>query len=163
MGEGELALRCGGVLATGDCEKDLLEVLGGHNAWSVVHGEHKEDLGYWTWVWAARALLYVWHDEVVPAVVRALDHEHWRVREMAAKVVAKRDVGAAADAAAALCTDDVARVRAAAARALGAVGEAEHAAAVRALRDDENEAVRDRAEQALASMERRLDRDLANT
>lgn len=160
MGEGGLARRCGEVLATGDCDRDLLAVLGGPNSWSVVHGEHKEDLNYWTWVWAARALLYVWDEAAVPEVVRALGHEHWRLREMAAKVVAKREVGAAADAAAKLCRDDVARVRAAAARALGAVGEAEHADAVRALLDDEDEAVRDRAEQSLARMERRLDRDL---
>lgn len=83
-------------------------------------------------MWAARALLYVWDEAVVPEVVRALGHEHWRLREMAAKVVAKREVGAAAD-------------------------------AVRALLDDEDEAVRKRAEQSLARMERRLDRDLDDT
>jgi len=58
---------------------------------------------------------------------------------------------------------ELARVRAAAARALGAVGEAEHAAAVRAMLDDEDEAVRDRGEKALAAMPRRLDRHLDDT
>lgn len=159
VGESELARRCGEVLATGDCDDDLLEVLGGHKP-GFVYGEHKVDQSYWIPTWALRGLLYVWDDSVAPQVVRALDHEHWRVREMAAKVAAKREIGAAAESLAALATDEVARVQAAAARGLGVVGEAEHADAVRALLDDEDEAVRDRAEQALTSMSRRLDRDL---
>lgn len=159
VGESELARRCGEVLATGDCDDDLLQVLGGRNP-GFVFGEHKVDQSYWIPTWALRGLLYVWDETVAGEVVRALDHEHWRVREIATKVAAKREVGAAADALGGLCADEVARVRAAAARGLGVVGEAEHAAAVRALLDDEDEAVRDRAEQALTRMSRRLDRDL---
>lgn len=41
-------------------------------------------------MWAARSLLYAWDVEAVPAVLGALGDEAWRVREMAAKVVAHR-------------------------------------------------------------------------
>jgi HEAT repeat protein len=49
--------------------------------------------------------------------VAALGDEHWRVREMAAKVVARRKLGDAVEAVAALRADPVPRVRAAAERA----------------------------------------------
>jgi HEAT repeat protein len=51
-------------------------------------------------------------------VIAALADEAWRVREMAAKVVARRRLGDALTAVAALQQDPVPRVRAAAARAL---------------------------------------------
>jgi hypothetical protein len=41
--------------------------------------------------------LYVWTDAAASAVVEALTHEAWRVREMAAKVVAAREIGSAAN------------------------------------------------------------------
>ena len=52
---------------------------------------------YWARVWAARALRYVWAESAAPAVVAALGDEHWRVREMAAKVVGDRELGEAAE------------------------------------------------------------------
>jgi HEAT repeat protein len=82
---------------------------------------------YWARVWAVRALLYVWNDAAGSAVHGALTDEHWRVREMAAKVAARREMGEAADALGVLLVDDVERVRLAAARALAVVGEGEHA------------------------------------
>jgi HEAT repeat protein len=48
----------------------------------------------------------------------ALADEHWRVREMAAKVVARHRIGAALDRVAELRDDPVPRVRAAAERAI---------------------------------------------
>ena len=56
-------------------------------------------------------------DQAGQAVTEALADEHWRVREMAAKVVAKHRVGAAFDAVTGLRHDPVPRVRAAAERA----------------------------------------------
>lgn len=51
------------------------------------------------------------------AVLAALGDDAWRVREMAAKVIAKRRLGEALPAVAALRADPVPRVRAAATRA----------------------------------------------
>ncbi|MGA2210443.1 MAG: HEAT repeat domain-containing protein [Acidimicrobiales bacterium] len=68
--------------------------------------------------WAARGLLHNWDDEATPAIVRATTDEAWRVREMAAKVIARHQVGEAFDAVAGLRDDPVPRVRAAAQRAV---------------------------------------------
>ena len=73
---------------------------------------------YWLRVWATRGLLWVWDDSARPAVLRALDDEAWRVREMALKVLARNDVGEALGPISGLQSDPSARVRAAAARAL---------------------------------------------
>lgn len=74
--------------------------------------------GYWPRSWAARCLLYVWDEDATPVIIRATHDEAWRVREMAAKVVARHRVGDALDAVSAPLDDDVARVRAAADRAV---------------------------------------------
>lgn len=162
-GEASVAAGCAEILRTGSWEnEDLLTILGGPHA----VGEYartepaQSDQSYWAQTWAARGLLYAWNDSAAPAVVAALAHEAWRVREMAAKVVAAREIGSAGDAVAALADDPVPRVRAAAARALRAVGEAEHASAALALAHDSDLAVRVRGEQAIAQMSTRLDRDL---
>jgi len=116
---------------------------------------------YWARVWAARTLLYVWDDDAAADVVAGLDDPAWRVREMCAKVAARWDVGEAGDACARLVVDDdTTRVRAAAARVLGGVGEAEHAPALRGAQTDAEGSVRDAAERALRTMRRRLDRDV---
>jgi HEAT repeat protein len=65
-----------------------------------------------------RALLYVWEDTAEPSVQAGLADESWRVREMAAKVVARRQLGEALGELVKLRHDPAARVRAAAARAL---------------------------------------------
>jgi hypothetical protein len=91
----------------------LVFALGGPAASSILGGGQQ----YWLRVWAARALLYAWDETAVPAVVAALADEAWRVREMAAKVAARRLLGEAVEALAALGDDPVARVRRAAERA----------------------------------------------
>lgn len=163
QGEASVAAGCAEILRTGSWEnRDLLVILGGQ----VAVGEFartepaKSDLSYWAPTWAARGLLYAWDDTAAPSVVGALTHEAWRVREMAAKVVAAREIGAAGDAVAALAEDPVPRVRAAAARALRVVGEAEHASAALALAHDSDVGVRVRGERAMAGMSARLDRNL---
>lgn len=119
------------------------------------------DRDYWARVWAARTLLYVWDDRAGRDVVAGLDDPAWRVREMCAKVAVRWDVGAAGDAGARLLTDDdTTRVRAAAARVLGAVGEAEHAPALHEAQTDPEASVREAAERALTALRRRLDREV---
>ena len=73
---------------------------------------------YWPRVWAARGLLWAWDPVALPAIIAALDDEHWRVREMAAKVVARHLLGDAFDAVSEMSDDPVPRVVAAAARAV---------------------------------------------
>jgi hypothetical protein len=120
-----------------------------------------DDTDYWFQVWAARTLLYVWTDACIADVVAALQHPAWRVREMCAKVAARWEVAAAADACLALVEDDdVPRVRAAAVRVLGVTGETEHADGIRQALDDSDSEVRDAADRALSRLRERLDRPL---
>lgn len=100
----------------------LIEALGVGAARYVLDGNEGARDGYWPRVWAARGLLHAWDDAATPAVVRALADPAWRVREMAAKVVARHCVADAVEAVAALGSDPggdpVPRVRAASRRAL---------------------------------------------
>jgi hypothetical protein len=74
--------------------------------------------GYFVRTWALRAMLYAWDESASTTVIDALEDEHWRPREMALKVVAKRLVDGDVDAVARLRADPVPRVQAAARRAL---------------------------------------------
>lgn len=139
---------------TGDL-LDLAMVLGDLSDRDWLSSGKPPGHGYWARVWAARALRYVWRNEAASAVVHALT---WRVREMAAKVVADREIAEAADALTTLVADDVPRVRKAAVLALGAVGEGEHIDVVRDTVDDPEAAVSDAAQTALIVLSRRLDR-----
>ncbi len=109
---------------------------------------------------APAGLLHCYEPLAARDVVAALADGSWRVREMAAKVAARWLVGEAADALVPLVGDEVPRVRAAAVRALGEVGEGEHAEAVHDAQDDPEGAVRRAAETALARLRARLDRDV---
>jgi hypothetical protein len=113
---------------------------------------------YWIRVWAARVFLYVWRDDVVDALVVAAKDPAWRVREHVARITAQRELGQLADALVPDLEHELPRVRSTAARALGAVGESEHAGALQVLLDDPDRTVRVAAEKALARMEKRLDR-----
>jgi hypothetical protein len=145
-----------------DPDRPSITWLGGRHAVAELRRGPLAERGqdYWPRVWAARALLYTWVPDAAPAVQRALTDTAWRVRELAAKVARLRELGEAADVLAALAHDPTGRVRAAAIRALGAIGEAEHAPAIRAGADDAEPAVRHAAERALAELRDRLDRDL---
>jgi HEAT repeat protein len=85
------------------------------------------DQRYWLRVWGARGLLWALaadgapaadEPEVTRAVVTALQDGHWRVREMALKVVARHRLDEAQPVVTGLLADGTPRVRAAAARAL---------------------------------------------
>lgn len=115
---------------------------------------------YWARVWAVRALLYIWDDSAGSAVMSALTDEHWRVREMAAKVAARREMGEAADALGRVLGDDVERVRIAAALALAVVGEGEHAELLERAACVGSDAQAQAVRNALERLADRLDRPL---
>ena len=106
---------CIDLLAGRDADPDLVIALGGPAAPRVVSGENKQ---YWLRVWGARGLLWAWDDVAVASVTAALSDDHWRVREMACKVIARHHVGDALTAGAELRDDPVPRVRSAATRAV---------------------------------------------
>ena len=110
-----------------DVDDHLITVLGGEAAAHVLDGGEGGRSGYWPRVWAARGLLHAWDERAdqaaevergIDAIIGALGDHAWRVREMAAKVVAAHRVGQALDAVAALRDDPIPRVRAAAERAI---------------------------------------------
>jgi hypothetical protein len=107
-------------LLQGHCEMDdaLLLALAGPAARSVLDGQAGGRTGYWPRVWAARGLLHAWDERATTAIIQATGDQAWRVREMAAKVVARHRIGAALTAVAGLRSDPVRRVRAAAERAV---------------------------------------------
>ena len=151
-----------GRVAHDDPDLPPLAWLGGRSTpWLMkLDGDQLQTNLYWARVWGARGLLHCYAPTAAADVVVALGDEHWRVRGMAAKVVATWEVGEAADGLVPLLDDDVPRVRAAAARGLGAVGEGEHAAPVHQAADDPERAVRTAAGTALRRMRERLDRDV---
>lgn len=158
---------CVAILRTGSwADRELLLALGGrHAAMELTRaGPAKADQSYWAPTWAARGLLHAWDDsragEVAEAIEVALAHGHWRVREMAAKVAGGHGLGQSADALARSARDPVPRVRIAMARALGAAGEAEHAAALHVLDEHEEAEVREAARRALRQLADRLDREV---
>jgi len=147
--------------APGSRDLDLeLDLIGGPGATRMVRESGAE---YFPRVWAARAMRYVWRDSgpagaaAQAALVAGLGDPHWRVREMSAKVVALHEVGAAADALAPLLSDEVPRVRAAAARAPGEIGEHEHLPAADAAVADLDATVASASERALDRLRERLD------
>ncbi|GLZ00563.1 HEAT repeat domain-containing protein [Actinoplanes sp. NBRC 103695] len=96
---------------------DLLVVLAGPMSPRYLDAPVEQQ--YWLRVWPARGLLWApWRDRTASPIAAALSDEHWRVREMAAKVVVRHRVDEAFDAITAMLDDENPRVRHAAARAL---------------------------------------------
>jgi len=163
-GEDEVVSRCaatlqtdGSTVVTGDL-LDLAMVLGSVTDRDWMAEGKPPGHAYWARVWAARALRYVWSERAAGAVVHTLADEQWRVREMAARVVADRQLGEAVPQLVERTTDEVPRVRGAAVRALAVVGEGEHIELVGELVDDPEEVVAAAAQAALDQLVRRLDR-----
>jgi len=104
-------------LLHGETDPHLVRSLTGAGADKYFDGREHTDT-YWFRVWALRGLLWAWDDRATGPVCAALADEHWRVREMAAKVAARHVLGPAFDALTVLRDDPVPRVRSAAERAL---------------------------------------------
>jgi hypothetical protein len=117
-GEKNVAGECVAILSGRGIDEATLMVLAGPAAATVLGGGAGGVNGYWPRVWAMRGLLYAWDQSATRVVVEGADDMSWRVREMSAKVVAYRRLEDAHDAMTTLLDDDVARVRAAAHRAL---------------------------------------------
>ena len=109
---------CISLLEGAETDDGLIIALAGPAAETVLSGREGGRGGYWPRVWAARGLLHIWADGATPAIIAATTDESWRVREMAAKVIARHKVGNALAAVVALKHDPVPRVRAAADRAV---------------------------------------------
>jgi len=101
-----------------DTDDALLIALAGPAAQAVLDGSAGGKEGYWPRVWAARGLLYAWDDRATAVIIRAAADDAWRVREMAARVIARHRVADAFPAVSRLRADPVPRVRAAAERAV---------------------------------------------
>jgi hypothetical protein len=84
-----LTLGCIDLLEGREVDDGLVGALGGAAADYVLGGHEGGKEGYWPRVWAARGLLYAWDDRAIAAIIRATADDAWRVREMAAKVVAR--------------------------------------------------------------------------
>ncbi len=118
-GEPAVVSGCIGLLqGRHDVDDTLVLALGGPPAQSVLGGRAGGKAGYWPRVWAARGLLHAWDDCATAAIIQATADDAWRVREMAARVIARRRIGDALSAVAELRNDPVPRVQAAAGRAV---------------------------------------------
>ncbi len=117
-GRGPVVAGCIALLRGQDVDDNLIMALGGPAGRVVLDDGPKQRNQYWRRVWGARGLLHVFDEQAAEAIIVALGDEHWRVREMAAKVIARHKIGAALTAVADLRDDPVPRVRAAAERAV---------------------------------------------
>jgi len=145
FGEPTVVLRSLSLIAGNNEGDEFLLYVGGDHARGILNGAPPL---YWPELWGTRALLYVWDDSAALAVTAALENQAWRVREMATRVAAARTLPVI-EQLTTLLTDDVPRVRAAAARALGALGGAEQIDSIRPLLKDGEIDVRRGAQQAI--------------
>jgi hypothetical protein len=117
-GREAFAAGCVRLLEGDDSDVPLIQLLGGRTAPWALDPSREPLQRHWFRVWAARGLLWAWHDAATPALRVALRDEAWRVREMAAKVAARHLVGDLLADVLPLRDDPVPRVRAAAGRAV---------------------------------------------
>ncbi|MGI8613393.1 MAG: HEAT repeat domain-containing protein [Nocardioidaceae bacterium] len=153
-------------LLEGTTDYDLLPVPLTYLAGAAARGQlRRGDLkrrgqDHWPRVWGARGLRYAWLPYAEPGVVAGLGDPAWRVREMCAKVAKQRAIGVAAEALVPLLHDEFLRVTVAAVRALGCVGEHEHAERIAALDPGVDPALVVAVDGAMRSLRVRLDRVL---
>jgi len=152
FGEDTVIERAVALLGGFNVGEDFLLYVGGTHAQGILDGAPAL---YWPEVWGARALLSVWNDTATAAVGAGLTNQAWRVREMCAKVVAARQLPFG-EIVRGLLTDDVARVRSAAARAVGEVGEASDSELVAKLFRDPEVDVRRSAEAGTKQLKARF-------
>ena len=121
-GRPAVAQACVRLLTGADIDPVMPEVFGDQHSPQWLESEVNQ---YWLRVWGARGLLWNWDPVALDALRTALTDEAWRVREMAAKVVARHLADELQPDVAALQHDPVPRVRAAAARALALLAAAD--------------------------------------
>jgi hypothetical protein len=109
---------CVALLGGDRSDRQLIISLGGSSARQILLGNSRADEMLWLRVWATRGLLWAWDGTAIDALRGALLDEAWRVREMAAKAVARHLVGGLVNDVANLREDPVGRVRYAAERAV---------------------------------------------
>jgi HEAT repeat protein len=114
-GEAAVADACMRLLAGADIDPVMRAVFGDQHSPEWLDSDVNQ---YWLRVWGARGLLWNWDPRAVPSLRTALADEAWRVRQMAAKVIARHLVDDLQSAVVELQQDPVPRVRAAASRAL---------------------------------------------
>lgn len=151
-GEADVIARALGLMAGKNEGADFLLYVGGEHAQGVLDGA---PVLFWPELWGLRALLYVWDDSAIAAVIHSLNDPAWRVREMGARVIAARGLPAVVELTQTLA-DGVPRVRVAAARALGAVGSPEDMDSLRKLLKDPLVEVRRGAQQGLDTLRDRF-------
>lgn len=117
-GRAEFVAGCARLIEGDDTDVALILLLGGRSAPWALDPVREPGQRHWFRVWAARGLLWAWQDTARPALRTALRDDAWRVREMAAKVVARHLVGDLLADVVVLRDDPVPRVRMAAARAV---------------------------------------------
>ena len=151
LGEDGVVERAIALLAGFNVGDEFLLVAGGTHAQGLLDGAPPL---YWPEVWGARVLLYAWNDTATDAVLAGLQNRAWRVREMCTRVAAARNLPAAPYLRE-LLTDDTARVRAAAARALGVLGTVDDVELLSTLFKDPEIDVRRAAQQAKVALEKK--------
>jgi hypothetical protein len=151
-GEAVVVRRAISLLAGNNEGEDFLLFVGGDHARGILDGA---PVLYWPELWGTRALLYVWDDSAEEAVSAAMANQAWRVREMGARVAAARKLQLSA-AVGGLLTDEVARVRATAARSFGDLGTLEDVDALRPLLKDPEIDVRRGAQQGIDALRKRF-------
>lgn len=152
FGEDAVVLRSLSLLAGNNEGDEFLLYVGGEHARGILDGA---PVLYWPELWGTRALLYAWNDSASVAVTAALNNQAWRVREMATRVAAARALPVAGELVA-LLEDEVARVRASAVRALGAVGARDDLDAIRSVLRDPDREVRRGAQAGLDQLRSRF-------
>ena len=125
LGRDEVIRRCRTLLAGGSADPDFLIVLGGPAAIRYLDDGEPDHQAYWLRVWGARGLLWAGPGRETDALRAALDDDHWRVREMVCKVMARHRVGDLVERVAEATTDPVERVRSGAERAVANTVDAE--------------------------------------
>ena len=151
FGEADTIDRAFELLAGANAGDEFLLFVGGEHARGVLDGAPPL---YWPELWGARTLLYVWSEKAVPAVVAGLSNQAWRVREMSVRVALERRLDVA-ETLVELTADTSPRVRAAAVRALGSLGTADHADRIIALVRDADRDVRRAAQEARDTLRER--------
>lgn len=114
-GTAAVADACIRLLAGADIDPVMREMFGDQHSPVWLDSDVN---AYWLRVWGARGLMWNWDPRAVASIRTALADEAWRVREMAAKVVARNLVDDLQPEVVELQHDPVPRVRAAAVRAL---------------------------------------------